>query len=109
MLDLTDRAKAAVAGFMASASRPFIGLRIGVKDVACSGVTYSLALIERAGDDDLELNCGVFSVFVDSRSAALLAGCEVDFVPDRGGGFAITNPNVQGCAAACPSAGRCAA
>jgi len=107
MLELTDRAQAAVSGFLAQASGRFTGLRIGVRDVSCSGVTYSLALIEAAEEDDITLNCGDVPVFVDSRSARLLEGCEVDFISENGGGFKIANPNVQTCASGCPSAGTC--
>ncbi len=53
MLNLTDRAQAAVAGFMARGAGRFAGLRIGVRDVTCSGVTYARALTESAEDDDL--------------------------------------------------------
>ena len=109
MLELTDRAQTAVSGFLAQASGRFAGLRIGIRDVTCSGVTYSLALSEQADEDDIVLTCGGIPVYVDPQSARLLEGCQVDFVSEGGGGFKIANPNIQSCASGCPSAGSCPA
>jgi len=109
MIELTDRAEAAISAFLSQASGRFAGLRIGVKDASCSGVTYALALVEQGETDDISLVCGTVAVFIDARSVTLLAGCQVDFVAENGGGFSIANPNVRSCSAACPSVGNCAA
>jgi iron-sulfur cluster insertion protein len=48
------------------------------------------------GDDDTVIEKGVVKVIMDSQSAPLLQGAEVDYVDSlQGSGFAIKNPQAK--------------
>jgi iron-sulfur cluster insertion protein len=73
-----------------------IGLRIFVKGGGCHGYQYGMALESSIGEDDTVVDKGDVKVIMDSQSAPLLAGCEVDFQDTvQGSGFAITNPQAK--------------
>ncbi|HEY7533071.1 MAG TPA: iron-sulfur cluster insertion protein ErpA [Nitrospiraceae bacterium] len=73
-----------------------IGLRVYVKGGGCHGYQYGMAFESQLGDDDTVVEKGDVKVIMDSQSAPLLAGCEVDFQDTvHGSGFAIKNPQAK--------------
>jgi iron-sulfur cluster insertion protein len=73
-----------------------IGLRMYVKGGGCHGYQYGMAFESQLGDDDTVVEKGDVKVIMDSQSAPLLAGCEVDFQDTvHGSGFAIKNPQAK--------------
>lgn len=73
-----------------------IGLRVFVKGGGCHGYQYGMAFESRLEDDDTVVEKGNVKVIMDSQSAPLLAGCEVDFQDTvQGSGFAIKNPQAK--------------
>ncbi|MCB2101255.1 MAG: iron-sulfur cluster assembly accessory protein [Rhodobacterales bacterium] len=100
MLDLTDRAQAAINRFTQSAETPVGGLRISVVDGGCSGLQYALSLESSPRDGDSVLACGATTVFVAAASVPVLSGTTIDFVESvEGSGFTFSNPNaVRTCA-----------
>ncbi|MGH8649962.1 MAG: HesB/IscA family protein [Burkholderiales bacterium] len=73
-----------------------IGLRVGVKDVGCSGFgyTYDYADEVRAGDRLFEAHDA--KVVVDAKSLEYLDGSTLDFVKEGlKQVFKFTNPNVD--------------
>ena len=96
MITLTTVAAEKVRDLLTSRGNPQSGLRVGVRGGGCSGNSYFMEFCdaESPGDQDIESN-GVRLV-VDSRSAALLGGTEVDYVEGlMGTGFKFNNPNVR--------------
>lgn len=94
MLTLTESAQKAIDRFIKGADTPVAGLRIAVTGGGCSGLQYAMDLVEAGQPDDLEVSCGVVTVFVESLSAPLLKGVTVDFVDGiNGSGFQFQNPN----------------
>jgi iron-sulfur cluster assembly protein len=70
-----------------------LGIRIGVKTTGCSGLAYVLEYVDTPRDEDIKVECGGCSLYVDPKSCAYVQGLEIDFV--RNGlneGFAFTNP-----------------
>ncbi len=52
--------------------------------------------VPRVGDDDTVVEKGGVKVILDSQSAPLLSGAEVDYVESvQGSGFAIKNPQAK--------------
>lgn len=93
MLALTESAVAAVSKVL-SEDGTARGLRIAVASGGCSGFRYSMGLESEEYDGDTVLTFGDVTVFVDSDSAALLNGVQVDFVDNlSGSGFTFSNPN----------------
>ncbi len=98
MPTLTNSARAAVARFMATGAKEYRGLRIGVRGMGCSGPSYAMTLEERAGEDDILIDCGAITLILDPLSAPMLAGTVVDFVEeDDRSGFTFANPNAASC------------
>ena len=73
-----------------------IGLRIYVKGGGCSGYQYGMSFESKMSDDDTMIEKGNVKVIIDSQSAPLLNGAEVDYVDSlQGSGFAVKNPNAR--------------
>ena len=73
-----------------------IGLRVYVKGGGCHGYQYGMSLESKMSDDDTVIEKGEVKVIMDSQSAPLLVGCEVDYVDAlQGSGFAIKNPQAK--------------
>lgn len=73
-----------------------IGLRVYVRGGGCNGYQYGMAFEDKAGDDDTIIEKGGIKLIMDSQSAPLLSGSEVDYVDSiQGSGFAIKNPNAK--------------
>ena len=73
-----------------------VGLRIYVRGGGCHGYQYGMAFESKMSDDDTVIEKGDVKVILDSQSAQLLGGAEVDYVDSlQGSGFAIKNPQAK--------------
>ena len=73
-----------------------VGLRIYVRGGGCHGYQYGMAFETKIGEDDSVIEKGDVKVILDSQSAPLLSGAEVDYVDSlQGSGFAIKNPQAK--------------
>jgi iron-sulfur cluster insertion protein len=72
------------------------GLRVYVRGGGCHGYQYGMAFETTVGDDDTVIEQGGVKVIMDSQSAPLLNGCEVDYVESlEGSGFTMKNPQAK--------------
>ena len=73
------------------------GLRIYVKGGGCHGYQYGMAIeLAELAEDDTVIEKEGINVIMDSQSAPLLQGAEVDYTDSlQGSGFAIKNPNAK--------------
>ena len=95
MLTITAVAEQKIKELMVE-EKDIIGLRVYVKGVGCHGYQYGMAFESKMGDDDTVIEKGVVKVIMDSQSAPLLQGAEVDYVDSlQGSGFAIKNPQAK--------------
>lgn len=94
VLSLTDAAAARIRDVMANATMPAAGIRVGVKNGGCAGMTYTLELAANAipGEDSVTEK-GV-TVFIDRKAVLFLLGSVMDYEesPLRSG-FLFKNPN----------------
>ncbi|VAX12369.1 probable iron binding protein from the HesB_IscA_SufA family [hydrothermal vent metagenome] len=98
MLSLTERAQQTLSNFINGSETTIEGLRIGVAGGGCSGMQYSMSLVESPKEEDVLIECGEVKIFIDPQSATLLEGVSVDFVDSaQGGGFIFDNPAVSAC------------
>lgn len=96
MVTLTETAAKKIMDLRLEEGKPEVGLRVRVVGGGCSGMSYDLVWEDKAAEDDNVIESQGVKVFVDSESAAYLAGSEVDFVENvMGAGFAVKNPNVK--------------
>src|ERR687894_2344414 len=79
VVTLTDAAAKRVKDIMAKADRPIVGVRVGVKNGGCAGMSYTMEYAETpvAGEDVVE-DKGV-KVFIDPKAVLFLLGTEMDF------------------------------
>ena len=94
---LSPSAIARVEQLMAKENLPATGgLRVGVVNGGCSGMSYTLGLDHQAGESDRVFDMGSVKVFVDPESLQYLEGMVVDFADGlHGAGFRFTNPNAE--------------
>ena len=94
VLSLTDRAAERIKAIMADADRPIAGLRVGVRNGGCAGMSYTMEYADarRPGEDVVE-DRGV-SVFVEPKAVLFLLGTEMDFTTTKlASQFVFNNPN----------------
>jgi iron-sulfur cluster assembly protein len=93
-VSLTEAAADRVREIMASADKPLIGVRVGVKKGGCAGMEYTMEYAEtkNAFDEVIEEN-GV-TVLIDPKAIMYLIGTTMDYrVTKLSGGFVFDNPN----------------
>lgn len=94
VITLTDRAADRLKAIMADAEKPIAGLRVGVKNGGCAGMSYTMEYAEerKAGEDVIE-DRGV-TVFIDPKAVLFLLGTEMDFQTTKlSSQFVFNNPN----------------
>ena len=95
MITITDTASEKIQELLRE-EQNVLGLRIYVKGGGCSGYQYGMSFETNMGDDDTMIEKEQVKVIVDSQSAPLLNGAEVDYVDSlQGSGFAVKNPNAK--------------
>ena len=94
VITLTDAAAQRVKDIIARAERPISGVRVGVKNGGCAGMSYTMEYAETAarGEDVVE-DKGV-KVFIDPKAVLFLFGTEMDFQTTKlASQFVFNNPN----------------
>jgi len=92
-LAVTARAAKRVAEILKSEPAGAM-LRVSVEGGGCSGFQYKFGIDAAVTPDDVRIERDGITVLVDSVSAPLLAGSELDFVTElMGASFQIRNPN----------------
>lgn len=94
VMTLTEAAAERVRGIVAASADPILGLRVGVKNGGCAGMSYTMeyAREQRAGEDVVE-DQGV-RVFVDPKALLFLLGTQMDFQTTKlASQFVFNNPN----------------
>jgi iron-sulfur cluster assembly protein len=94
MMTLTDAAAGRVRDIMANSDEAILGLRVGVKNGGCAGMSYTM---EYARDvkpfEEVVEDKGV-KVFIDPKAILFLLGTEMDFKTDKlSAQFIFNNPN----------------
>jgi iron-sulfur cluster assembly protein len=97
VIRLTDAAAERIKYVMANAARPIIGVRVGVKNGGCAGMTYTMEYAEHvAPADELVEDKGV-RVLIDPKAILFLLGTEMDYKVEKlSAQFVFNNPNQTG-------------
>lgn len=81
-------------------------LRVMVMPGANGGFQYMLGVEKEAKEDDFVIEAENIRVLVDSESAPLVEGAQIDYVEGlMRSGFVISNPNLQGGGGGCACGG----
>ena len=76
--------------------KDIVGLRVYVRGGGCHGYQYGMAFESKMAEDDTIIEKGEVKLIMDSQSAPLLQGAEVDYVDSvQGSGFSIKNPQAK--------------
>jgi iron-sulfur cluster insertion protein len=95
MLTITSTAEGKIRELMQE-EPDTIGLRVFVKGGGCHGYQYGMSFESKMNEDDTLIEKGDVKVIMDSQSAPLLTGTEIDYVESlQGSGFAIKNPQAK--------------
>ena len=95
MITMTSMAEEKIRELMLE-EKDTIGLRVFVKGGGCHGYQYGMSFESNMSEDDMVIEKGDVKVIMDSQSAPLLSGAEVDYLDSlQGSGFAIKNPQAK--------------
>lgn len=91
---LSDAAAGRIREIMSNAESQVEGLRVGVTNGGCAGMSYTLDYAESAKPlEEIVEDKGV-KIFIDPKAILFLIGTEIDFVQEKmGARFVFNNPN----------------
>jgi iron-sulfur cluster assembly protein len=91
---LTDAAAARIGEIMADAEGRYLGVRVGVTNGGCAGMSYTMAYAEDAKPFEEVMEEKGVKIFIDPKAILFLIGTEMDFVSEKlGSRFVFNNPN----------------
>jgi len=107
-ITLTEKAEFCLQGFLSNsttdANSHTKGIRISVKDSGCSDYEYAMDITSKPHPDDLVIEQGKVTLYIDSKSIPLLEGIVIDFVDGvMNSGFKFTDPNAINTCGSCKS------
>ena len=94
VIRLSDAAAARIHDIMEKSEGRYIGVRVGVKNGGCAGMSYTMDYAESQGPlDEIVEDKGV-RILVDPKAVMFLVGTEMDFKRDKlSQRFIFVNPN----------------
>ncbi len=91
---LSDAAAARIREIMANAEGKYQGVRVGVENGGCAGMSYTMDYAEAAQPFEEVVEDKGVKVFIDPKAIMFLIGTEMDFVHEKfGARFVFNNPN----------------
>ena len=93
-LTLTEAAAARVREIMTNAERPYVALRVGVKNGGCAGQEYTFAYAETIEPMDEVVEDKGVTILIDPKAILFLIGSEIDYETSKlASKFVFRNPN----------------
>lgn len=94
VITLTEHAAARIRELVDQNDKALVGVRVGVKNAGCAGMSYTLDPVETPdGADDVVSAHGV-DVYVDPKAVLFLLGSVMDYEETKlRSGFVFNNPN----------------
>ena len=94
VMRLSDAAAARIKDIMAKADRPFAGVRVGVKNAGCAGMSYTMEYAEKINSTDEVIEEKGIKLMIDPKAVMFLLGTEMDYKSDKlSAQFVFNNPN----------------
>ena len=91
---LTDAAAERVQEIMSNADKPYIALRVGVKNGGCAGQEYTFAYAEQIEALDEVVEDKGVTILIDPKAILFLIGSEIDYETTKlASKFVFRNPN----------------
>ena len=93
-MSMTDAAADRARGLIANAGRPVAGLRVGVKNGGCAGMSYTVEFAEAKQPLDEVVEEKGVTLLIDSKALMFLLGTTLDFETGKiASTFTFRNPN----------------
>jgi iron-sulfur cluster assembly protein len=94
VMRLTDAAATRIQSILSNTDRPIAGVRVGVKNAGCAGMSYTMEYAGEAHPTDEVIEDKGVRLFIDPKAVMFLLGTEMDFRIDKlSSGFVFNNPN----------------
>jgi iron-sulfur cluster assembly protein len=94
VVSLTERAATRVREIMAKADKPYMALRVGVKNGGCAGQEYLLEYAEAANPLDEVVEDKGVTILIEPKAVLFLIGSQIDYETTRlASKFVFHNPN----------------
>src|SRR3954465_9353608 len=94
VIRLTDAAAARIHDIMSKSDGRYIGVRVGVKNAGCAGMSYTMDYAEAQTPLDEVVEDKGVRILIDPKAVMFLIGTEMDYKRDKlAARFVFTNPN----------------
>ncbi|HXJ01491.1 MAG TPA: iron-sulfur cluster assembly accessory protein [Micropepsaceae bacterium] len=94
VIRLTDAAATRIRDIMEKSEGRYIGVRVGVKNGGCAGMSYTMDYAENATALDEVVEDKGVRILVDPKAVMFLVGTEMDYKRDKlAARFVFSNPN----------------
>src|SRR5271165_1025374 len=93
VMRLTDAAASRIKDILARSDREIAGVRIGVKNGGCAGMSYTMEYADAVAPHDEVVEDKGVRLLIDQKAVLFLLGTEMDFRTDKlTSGFVFSNP-----------------
>jgi iron-sulfur cluster assembly protein len=94
VIRLTDAAAARIQDIMEKSDGRYIGVRVGVKNGGCAGMSYTMDYAESQTPLDEVIEDKGVRILVDPKAVMFLVGTEMDYKREKlAARFVFSNPN----------------
>ena len=94
VMRLTDAAATRIKDILGKAEKPIAGVRVGVRNGGCAGMSYTMEYAEAVAPHDEVVEDKGVKLLIDPKAVLFLLGTEMDFKIDKlSSGFVFNNPN----------------
>ena len=91
---LSEAAAARIAAIMANAPGQYAGVRVGVTNGGCAGMSYTMDYASESKPFEEVMEDKGVKIFIDPKAILFLIGTELDFIQEKlGARFVFNNPN----------------
>src|SRR6201985_922064 len=94
VMRLSEAAARRIQDVIGRADRPIAGVRVGVKNGGCAGMSYTMEYAESVNPLDEVIEDRGVRLLIDPQAVLFLLGTEMDYKTDKmSSGFVFNNPN----------------
>lgn len=94
---ITEAAAERIKVLLSKRDKPSIGIKVGVKQGGCSGLSYYVEYADEQGKYDEVIEDKGVKVLIEPKAIIYLLGTTMDYVDEKiKSGFVFTNPNEKG-------------
>jgi iron-sulfur cluster assembly protein len=94
VMRLSDAAAARIKEISGRAEKPIAGVRVGVKNGGCAGMSYTMEYAETVNPADEVVEDKGVRILIDPKAVLFLLGTEMDYKIDKlSAQFVFNNPN----------------